>query len=510
MSINIETIENLKNFSLFEKLDDSDLQLVANYINYRHFNKNDIIITEGTYGEGIFFLIDGKAEAYYVEKQKVFILQELNSGDYFGEIALITKGFRTCYVRAKSKCRLMVLSAENFYKIMQAHPSISHALNVILSERLTKVLATRKKANNVLLLYYSEHSHHQLNHFIDYFKKLTKTYCILNDENEENFAAENSKMHNGYILIKTTKQPSEFFIKKSNHIINFNERVPNQMYIDRNASQYEIEHLARVITHKTVGLALSSGGVPGAAHLTILKTLHENNIPIDYITGSSAGAIYGSCYAFGISIDDVIKRALEEYQRPRWQTALRSFSFGLSGIVSRKYLYKVIMSILGDRKLEDAIIPMAVVASDLYSGHTVVLEKGHAAEAITASCSAPLIVEPTRMGDMLLVDGLVTAPLPVEVLIDKKIDIKIAVPIPQLDLATSITNKSKILAIYLRSRSLMTNIIMNHSVVLADVVIKPKVEGIQSLDNTSIEKALEAGEVAAKEVLTSIKDIIYK
>ena len=94
------------------------------------------------------------------------------------------------------------------------------------------------------------------------------------------------------------------------------------------------------------------------------------------------------------------------------------------------------------------------------------------------------------------------------VLIDEKIDIKIAVPIPQLDLGVSITGYPKIPAVYVRSRSMMAEQMTLLSTSLADVIIKPKVDGIKMADWSQVNKIIEAGEIAAETAINRIQYLL--
>lgn len=118
-------------------------------------------------------------------------------------------------------------------------------------------------------------------------------------------------------------------------------------------------------------------------------------------------------------------------------------------------------------------------------------------------------MEPVAYDTKLLIDGAATAPLPIKVLCEEGIDIKIGVPIPQLDLITPLTKKSKIFAIYMRSRSMMVERIMNQSIELADVIINPNVHGIHMDNWSQAPKVIAAGEAAASIALNRIKFLLH-
>lgn len=119
-----------------------------------------------------------------------------------------------------------------------------------------------------------------------------------------------------------------------------------------------------------------------------------------------------------------------------------------------------------------------------------------------------MIFQPIRYGNYLLIDGVATSPLPINVLIEKEIDIKIAVPIYQLDLTTKMNANPKILPIFLRSRSMMANEIVNSTTELADVIIEPSVNNFSVDDWNNSNIAIERGEEAASHAIARIQLLI--
>ena len=168
-----------------------------------------------------------------------------------------------------------------------------------------------------------------------------------------------------------------------------------------------------------IGLALGSGGWRGLAHIGVLKSLERNKIKIDCLAGSSAGALIGGLYLFYGS------RKLEEIATGLRYRDLFKFiadPVGRSGLVKGKKLLAFLESHLGETKIEDLRIPFRPVATDLFTGKTVVLKRGNLAHAIRASISVPLLFEPVRRGERQLVDGATSQPIPVKVVKSMGVD----------------------------------------------------------------------------------------
>lgn len=160
---------------------------------------------------------------------------------------------------------------------------------------------------------------------------------------------------------------------------------------------------------KDIALVLSSGGARGLAHIGVIEELESQGYHITSIAGCSMGALIGGVYAAG---------KLPEYRE--WMKTidrkkmleLTDFSFSLNHLVKGTRIIKAIMEFVPDVPIEDLPIPYCAVATDWKSGREVVICKGSLFEAIRASISLPSFYEPVRRDDMILIDGGVVNPIP--------------------------------------------------------------------------------------------------
>ncbi|PIU29168.1 MAG: hypothetical protein COT09_02270, partial [Candidatus Hydromicrobium americanum] len=173
-----------------------------------------------------------------------------------------------------------------------------------------------------------------------------------------------------------------------------------------------------------IGLALGSGGPKGLSHIGIIKVLEENNITIDFIAGASIGSVIGGFYASTKNIKKIEKIALSNNWR---QTLPLFFDPSLrQGFVSGRKIKIFIENIIGKIHFKDLKIPFSVVATDIKTGETVIINEGEVALAIRASSSIPLIFKPLKLDSMLLVDGGLSLPVPVGVVRRMGADLVIA------------------------------------------------------------------------------------
>jgi len=173
-----------------------------------------------------------------------------------------------------------------------------------------------------------------------------------------------------------------------------------------------------------IGLALGSGGSRGLAHIGVIKALEENNIPIDFIAGSSIGAMAGGFYAAGLSIKKMEEISLET----NWRRMFSLVDPHLKqGLISGEKVKTFIEGYVDGKKIEDCKIPFVAVATDLKTGEIVILNKGEMAQAIRASISIPLVFKPVEIDGKTLADGGLSAPVPVEIVRGMGADIIIAI-----------------------------------------------------------------------------------
>lgn len=173
-----------------------------------------------------------------------------------------------------------------------------------------------------------------------------------------------------------------------------------------------------------VGLALSGGAVLGAAHIGVLKVLDEEGISVTHIAGTSMGAVVAAFYAFGFKGGQIGEIA-EEF---RWPQVTR-FSPSRLGILSMDKLMSTLRRHMGSVKMEEAKIPLAVIATDIATGEKVVIREGDLASAVAASACVPGIFVPIEREGRLLVDGGLLENLPVSPLKAWGVDAIIAVDV---------------------------------------------------------------------------------
>ena len=175
---------------------------------------------------------------------------------------------------------------------------------------------------------------------------------------------------------------------------------------------------------KKIGLALGSGSARGWAHIGVLRALTEAGVQIDYIAGTSIGALVGAVFA-----SDKIEILNETVLRLDRKSILNfvDIIFPKSGLIDGKKVVDSIRDLVEEKNIDQLSIPFCAISTNLATGSEVILKDGDILDAIRSSISVPGIFTPVRKGEMILVDGALVNPVPVNVVREMGADFVIAV-----------------------------------------------------------------------------------
>ncbi|AXG68662.1 putative NTE family protein [Kordia sp. SMS9] len=281
-----------------------------------------------------------------------------------------------------------------------------------------------------------------------------------------------------------------------------------------------------------VGLVLSGGGAKGLAHIGALKIIDSLGIRVDYVGGTSMGAIIGSLYASGYTgkqIDSIFKKTdlnlliqdelprsaktfYEKEDAERYAITLPFNNFKVtfpSSISKGQNVYnKLAQLLLHVENVDDfrkLPIPFLCIASDIEKGEQIILENGYLPDAITASGAFPSLFEPIPMGDRLLIDGGVTNNYPIHEIKEKNIDIIIGVDV-QDDLAGREKLQSAT-GILTQINNFRTINDMKIKRTQTDIYIRPNINGFSVIDFDKGSELIDRGEAAGIVQLEALKAI---
>lgn len=284
-----------------------------------------------------------------------------------------------------------------------------------------------------------------------------------------------------------------------------------------------------------VGLVLSGGGAKGLAHIGAIKVLEETGVQIDYVGGTSMGAIVGALYASGYSgkaLDSIFRNTdfttlirdnfprdaktfYEKDDAERYALALPFNNFKISfpsAISSGQNIYSELVRLLFHVKdVEDFSqlpIPFFCIATNVETGDEVLLDRGYLPEAIMASGTLPTLFEPSELNGNILIDGGVVNNYPIEEVRKMGADLIIGVDVQHgLSKRESLQSATEIL---LQINNYRTVEDMKVKSKQTDIYIRPDIEDFSVIDFDKKNEIIETGEVAAREVLGELKEISGK
>ena len=309
-----------------------------------------------------------------------------------------------------------------------------------------------------------------------------------------------------------------------------------------------------------IGLALGGGTVRGLAFIGILKVLEDEGIEIDYLAGTSAGAVIAAAYAAGNSVSELERLAHSTI----WHNLL-DFTKPKKGFIEGKKIERYLNNIFKKKTFEKLFVSLRIVATEVDYGKKAVFYTGSVTKAVRASISLPAIFNPYRIGSREYMDGSLIDPVPVDILKEMGADIIIAVDL-SVDIAESYVGNFKtsnfvdklkekfidhqikfirefvesasdsflvrnfvrkfnlknlflekvgkrlprIMEIYLQANEILMNELTKEKLrnPIIDVMMKPKFVGVNWVELDKIEHIIKAGEAAARKEVGNIKKMM--
>lgn len=226
---------------------------------------------------------------------------------------------------------------------------------------------------------------------------------------------------------------------------------------------------------KDVALALSSGGARGLAHIGAIEELEAQGYRITSIAGCSMGALIGGVYAAGKLAE--FREWMKTVDRKK-MLELTDFSFSLNHLAKGTKIIGAIMDFVPDMPIEDLPIPYCAIATDWKTGREVVFRNGSLFKAIRASISLPSFYEPVQHDGMILVDGGMTNPIPMNRVARHEGDILVGIDVSGHDYETQAEvqhvlaekrKHSRSLSRQILNRLIPNNLDFNHYTMLSRV-----------------------------------------
>jgi NTE family protein len=404
---------------LFAGLAPAELEELAETMQTRAFEANDVICRSGDPGDSLFLVTDGFARVLVDER----VVARLRRGDVIGEMSLVTGEPRTATVVAAVPTTALELSRDQMGTLIAKQPRILENLSRILSDRLAattaRVADSRARGEAVALLV-GEGAAAAVPEILAATEAASPRAVATLDvrssleplERLDDLLAEHGTV---VIVADAAQEDVPLVVEAADRAETVEEGPPDVARLGR--------HLART----KLGLALGAGGAKGYAHVGALQVLEEAGYRVDFVSGSSIGAMVGAWIALGHSASE-IEATMREAFRP--ETIDEVFKLSMSGgSTGLDAMTRLLRETTADKTFADLVIPLVVMTVDLNAQAPAPVTEGALWEALLAATALAGMFPPHEQDGKRLVDGLALVPVPTDAVAAAGADVTVAVNI---------------------------------------------------------------------------------
>ncbi len=517
---------------LFEGLGPVAREKMHGVLRSRHFAPGEVICREGDMARTLFIIESGSARVSVGRPQGSWTVARLHKGDVVGEMSLITGEPRSATVEAILPTTTLELDQQTFGSILPQHPELLANLTRILSRRLARAdaqLGWGQQHGEAVALVTGESMTGFAGQIVASAQAASPRSVLCLDLTGALPASvrhqktdtegvleilDHSLSTHGAVLIVLGAQDSVGLLQHMDRVVLLGDeeecsraarecgrpaeivlvireagRAPSKVAglkvvrtINAKAPDKDIAWLGRHLSRTKIGLALGAGGAKGYAHVGALKVLEESAYPVDYVSGSSIGAMVGAWLALGKNVE-AIETNMKHAFTPENVASIFRLSFG--GMSSgTNELQRICFETTQDLNFSDTMIPLTIMAVDLERKRSVPMADGSIWQALMAATAVPGLHPPFAIDSQRLVDAIALTPVPTEAVRNAGADIVVAINLISRDMlpawptevplpATAATSGSRMLDTLLEVMDLMQLDCGIRQASLADVVVTP-------------------------------------
>lgn len=426
----------------------------------------EVLVQEGEAGECMWFVVRGRLRVSTRQTDSVARgIGEICAGECVGEMALLSDAPRAATVKVVRDAELLRLPKSAFDRLVGAHPESMLRLARAIVGRLQRTLGARPPqfaertvalvagGSDVPLVVFAEALSAELS-------KMVRTVVLDGTAATRQAAASAGSSPEVVVLVCDNKQTSwtAQCLRQADDLVMVvhadSEVRPGPLELEALAAasrreagchlvllhalegtprgteawlaarpgvrhhhvrlgrEADIARLARLLSRRAIGLALSGGGARGFAHIGALRALREAGIPVDLVAGTSMGAMIAAVHALGYAPDTILERCRAWTREQPWS----DYTLPLASIVRGRRIRRALTNLLGNVRIEDLWLPYACITSNLTRATADAHTKGPLVHLVLASNSVPGLAPPVYYQGNVHVDGGVMDNLPVGVL----------------------------------------------------------------------------------------------
>jgi NTE family protein len=476
---------------LFGELDDELITQILDKGRALELDTGEFLFRQGDKDNSLYIVLSGRFRALAEQNDgTLHALGDIGEGEPIGEFALFMAEPRSASVVAIRKSIVLELKETEYLEIVSSHPAFSTQLTRFIVKRLrrnslqqhletsakniavinlqsekdiseyTEAIKVQFESLNVSIQILDHNSHANL--------ELQTMYDTLEEHeglnflvcSDEDLAWSHQCMIYADLIIMATDFYAESGIYEierqldlySNNILNKkiyllllhpedakfpentrrwfeNRKIDLHIHYRKNHGP-DIRRFSRILANKAIGLVLGGGGAKGFAHLGAILALYEEGLEIDFLGGTSAGALYG----LTASYSDFDAKRINFYSKESAESKLTSndFTIPLISIMSGRKMGNYLKKMMGDTYLEDFWVGSYCVSTNYSNSSMKIHERGLARKQIEASIAIPGIYPPVVIDNQLHVDGGVVDNLPIDTMYNYPVKHIIAISLSQL------------------------------------------------------------------------------
>jgi NTE family protein len=301
---------------------------------------------------------------------------------------------------------------------------------------------------------------------------------------------------------------------------------PTECHVVREGERgSDVARIARRLSGRSVGVVLSGGGARAFAHIGVLEELLGAGVTVDRVLGVSMGAYVGALFAMGLDIDEIDARCFEEWVQRR---PLGDYTIPRYSLIRGERAKSMMLRTFGEQAIEELPRSFMCGFTELRSGTFMLARHGPLWENVGFSMCLPIIAPPQTRGREMFIDGSLVNNLPVEAMADMGEGPTIAVDVkasferpaaggaggepefngavrPRRRAARPPSLAETLTRVLLLGSANTSDAARRH----ADLIIKPRAEGVGLLEFTQLDAAREAGRAAAREALEQAPALLF-
>ena len=571
---------DLAEIPFFNSLSAESLEYLRERVPVKHYPQGSIIVRVGDVGKNFQAIADG---AVWVQTSDRSSLKDrgvlLGPGQVFGEMSLFSGAPISNTLVATKDTACYCISGEDFLALLEREPSVHRNLTKILIDRLRKQTQSDVSSPGLIILAYQANSEASarfsevVKRAILHYAPGSEIYAGKHGEFDPVLPSrivrwrESAPGQQFLTLairpidlanLQDVMEPKDVVLQISDvtegaentHMMHLQSGVADfaRVFIgsppeqDPNpwaykVSEVELKHatrktkrwdagenptisrIARFLTHKEIGIAMSSGAARGFAHLGVLDELEKAQIPIDALSGSSMGGIVALTLARKGNVGAAIRQVQEQLGANK---KIRDRALIPRGsIFTGAKIAQAAESTFGDCTFADLSLPVSVVAADIAGGERVIIDRGSVKNAVLATSAIPGFFPPIEHNNRLMVDGGVVSWVPVDVLSHRRCGLRIAINVlplsenSQQDIVEGFQRMGEKLrrplglkAVLGSSWELLGSWGSTRETLAAEVVITPSTPTRAGYDFDQFETLVECGRSSAVDRIEAIAELV--